>query len=532
MSAGSLRLRVRASSAQPVRSMASWLGRLDSLALRTRSRFSGAGGELRRLAGLIALLQLVGIAAAVSTLIMLHGDGSFFVYALGAGSAWELKWQFIPARVAVYLLTVLPTAWVSEWARLAPLEIARLNGFVFYFVPLVQYLSACALVWRRQAWLLCFPIATFVFGSALGFGYPSEILLSPGFLWLALFALHRWSVFHPLFSLGVSGLLLSHEASAAAAIVAVRIAYVRATAAGRTTRVTDRLRLWLILLSPFAALFAIRALGGGAGSDHNAIYVVDPRRVFNNPSLWLVSLGLLAAVVGRRWIRGRYATAVAFGMGLGVPLVVRYLAPTTDFEQGRYDSARSVIALTMLVAALLFGRLTHPGSESLAKGPSETAHRRERAPVMGALYLALGIAVGCSWCFVGAWWRSLSTFRTSVSCAHAGCASAPEFVSFDQFIKQLEPADRLLAEQMDFHWVLLYRSAVLGNGALPARFVYRAGEAHHYCDLAGYIEPERSRFSSAVLGRLSQFACAQPPRPPGATLGHRILARLRRLASL
>lgn len=94
---------------------------------------------------------------------------------------WSLKWRDLAARDRL-VLTVAPTLWVSEALHLTPLAISALNGFLFYLVPAATFAIARALVWRTNPKLLLFPIAQYVLSSALGYGFPSQILLAPGFL--------------------------------------------------------------------------------------------------------------------------------------------------------------------------------------------------------------------------------------------------------------------------------------------------------------------------------------------------------------
>jgi len=86
------------------RSSAAATGRSFSNVVVVRVARGVLGGNppmLKVLAGTILALQLALSAVAAATLVMLHGDGAFFVYAVSVGSPWLLKWRDIADRAAV-----------------------------------------------------------------------------------------------------------------------------------------------------------------------------------------------------------------------------------------------------------------------------------------------------------------------------------------------------------------------------------------------------------------------------------------------
>src|SRR5271165_3335429 len=122
---------------------------------------------------------------------MLQGDGAFFVYVLCVGHPWFLKWQAIAARASTYVLTVAPSQWAMNVFHLSPMAVASANGFFYYLCPLILFATACALVQNKYSQFIVFPVAQYALSSSMGYGFPSEIALSPGFLWICLFLILR-----------------------------------------------------------------------------------------------------------------------------------------------------------------------------------------------------------------------------------------------------------------------------------------------------------------------------------------------------
>jgi len=89
---------------------------------------------------------------------MLNADGAYFVFALGSGDPWLLKWADLPTRISTYLFTVVPTECVLQIWKLTGSEIAVVNGLTFYGFQLIQFLIVVGLAWPRFSRLLIFPV--------------------------------------------------------------------------------------------------------------------------------------------------------------------------------------------------------------------------------------------------------------------------------------------------------------------------------------------------------------------------------------
>jgi hypothetical protein len=76
----------------PVRS---WERRLSALV----PDLSQIEGFIKKVALALLAGQAVLCLGAVITRVMLHGDGSYFVYAIAAGEPWELKWKGLATRI-------------------------------------------------------------------------------------------------------------------------------------------------------------------------------------------------------------------------------------------------------------------------------------------------------------------------------------------------------------------------------------------------------------------------------------------------
>lgn len=130
-------------------------------------------------------------------------------------------------HISTYLFTVVPTTLFSEFFELSGERIAAVNGLVFYGFQWLQYLVVILLAWRQFPQLLIFPIVHYCLSLGLGFGYPSEMLLAPGFLWICLFSLARSSVPWPLVFVAFFGLVFSHEAAEPSALLVIAFAWIR-----------------------------------------------------------------------------------------------------------------------------------------------------------------------------------------------------------------------------------------------------------------------------------------------------------------
>ncbi|MET0546874.1 MAG: hypothetical protein ABWZ40_11230 [Caulobacterales bacterium] len=460
--------------------------------------------------------QFLAAFAAFFTNVMLYADGAWFVFALSAGEAWALKWKEIAARLTVYGLTVAPTAWLAQLFDWAPVTISRVNGFLFYAVPALQMAIAFALVWRKHAAYLLFPVAQYAFFSALSFGFPSEILLAPGFLWIALFLVLTERAFSVSFVLCFFGAVFAHELAIPAALVAGYLAL-------RQTHETDKVRgqnwrsmLLLLAMGLVLALFVfVRAAGGGAGSDAMAIYVFDPRRVLNNPTLWLLiaTLGAAALVLHRssrlRMLSSKYKGWL-LTLPLMTPILLKVLWPDLNFAAGRYDSARTLIGGGMFLLALGFAL-----SLQRAKHTPETSPGLRAAPYF--LAAALAFQVGAAAGFLWDWSLALSGVQRVASIQPTN--PNERFISYQSARPLMTAAEADANDRIAIQWVLPFRSIVLAQGAMPAQVIYDdLGNYTGFCQALTVIKDDHTRIKPEAVHALTEFSCTHPAPPPVNTL--------------
>jgi hypothetical protein len=484
-------------------------------------------GALRVLAVALLAVQLAGSIAAAATDVMLHGDGSYFVYSLSAGEPWMLKWRDIATRATAYVTTVLPTALAALLLDLTPLEIGRLNGFIFYFIQALQFAIACALVWRSHPQYLIFPTAQYAFSTILGFGFPSEILLAPGFLWIALFLALKGRAVSIWFAICFVALVFSHELALPAALVAGyagwRQARRRDCEAGRWW---GRSFILLLILGAIAALWAVR-ISGGAGTDHTAIYVFDPRRVLNNPTLHLMIAALFLYVL---WMwrhpgperLGTATTALLLAVAVAAPLVLRAFIPELNFSQGRYDSARTFTGGLMVVLASCFVLLLENPVSTKAPGPPLWA---KHMPL--AIAVAAAIAVGSGAAFLYDWTLALRGWNRVVVTSQS--TQSVQIIPYAQARRLMQPHEARINDRIGFHWVLPYRSVVLADGGNPSRIVFADFDYRDYCAKSPWIDRRHSKIPAAVLSRMRSFACTHQPPPPIDTISRRFSAYIARV---
>jgi hypothetical protein len=485
---------------------------------------TGESASLRRLTVAILAIQAAACFAAWFTNVMLHGDGAFFTYSLSMGEAWMLKWRDIAARATVYITTVVPTEWLAAWLQLEPLDISRLNGFIFYLVPALQFAVASALIWRSAPQYLVFPAAQYTLSTALGFGFPSEILLAPGFLWICLFLIVTNRTFGILFWISLAGLVFSHELALPAAIVTVYFAFRQLREEdGGSRRQWRPVAVLAMAIAIFALLIGVRLSGGGAGSNGNAIFVLDPRRIFNNPTLLVLGVALAATLIAARRYpqlpRNGLAVSLMVILAFALPLFLRVVFPGIDFEQGRYDSARTIIGAAMFVLALSFVVVVRAERVG-ANVPSQDW--RENTPL--ALAVALAVSMGSDIAFLYDWSVALRGFERVATTASSGA----NVISYDEARTLMTPEETALNDRLDFQWVLPYRSIMLANGGVPARLVFDKGDYYSdYCEKSVFLRPERGVISPAARTAMREFACAYVPPPPLLTKSRRFFNYLR-----
>jgi len=469
----------------------------------------------------IALALLLGqtvlYIGSIFTHVMLHGDGSYFVYAIAAGDPWQLKWKYLATRASTYVLTVVPTELLSSGLSLSGEQIAALNGAIFYGVQLGQYIVLLLLAWRRFPGLLIFPILQYGLSTGLGFGFPSEMLLAPGFFWICQLALSRTPICWPIVYLAFAGLTFSHELALPSAVLVVAFAWYRRRQMGppglRELQLFSAFSVTMI-----AACVLIWFDGGGDGAVHGAIYVFDPRRVLNDPTLWLIVVAVMAAVpISHARVAGHSYFPIVIGIAFFV--LAASIGFAFEYAQGRYDSARTLIGVWMPVLGL-FHFLQYA-----KRSPADVDLASARKLLTGKIMIVavLSVNLASSLVFLQDWSRALSAFRHVVN-SDPGSGKT-EIVSGERLKALIGPLGNELNESMGFTWTWPYRSIVVASGFRPSYVLVDPDEALAQCAPLSLVSPT-SRVPAAVTLQISRFACAQPAPPDRRYFRHWLLHQL------
>jgi hypothetical protein len=456
---------------------------------------------------LLALQAALCLIAAVN-LVMLHGDGAFFVYAIGTGEPWSLKWSTIAARSSTYVLTVLPTWLIADALSLGGRAIAVVNGFLFNAIPVVQFAIVIALGWRRHPGLLLFPLAQYAFATGMGFGFVSEMTLAPGFFWICLFLL----LYRPLpvvpFVLSFAGLVFSHELAMPGAVLIAAFAWAQASgtddaAFKRATRVALAACAAILV-----AWLTVRLVAGGAGSDDNAKYVLDPRRLLNNPTLWLVTAATIATAAWSWRTKTIASNRTLILAAAAAVLAVAAFAPWLNFADGRYDSARTLMGAAMVIfgAAFAVACLRKP---STPEGQPDSI-LRSAVPVALTVALAINIAAGAA--FLRTWRLARESFEDLAAQEPAGPVF--KYITFDQARALMTPRQVRANEQLGFEWSWPYRSLVLADSYAPRYVIYNPHDINGLCKLQRQSARQGGTIPVSAIDNLQTFACAQPAPPP------------------
>lgn len=462
----------------------------------------------------LAVYQFIFLLVAVFTQLMLNADGAYFIFALGAGDPWELKWADLPTRLSTYIFTVIPTEILVSLFAVSGEGIAAVNGAVFYGFQLVQFVIVIALARPRWTKFLIFPIVQYAFSSLLGLGFPSEALLEPGFFWICMFCFARKRLPRTLFAVSFLGLIFSHEIALFGVIV------VFASLLARRELMARNDYRWALVSAICATVaWLIVRLSGFHAADHYSIHVLDPRRVLNNPTLWLIVVVCLSiagwvAVVAREASRREHVLIAALGVML--PLL---LAPWFNFGLGRYETGRTLVGLLVPVLGIAMLAAVH-GQNQLPKfqGGSWLSLW---LPIAVTAVIALNI--GGTLAFVGDWSRARSALEAYVGRGRIG--AAPEMVTLHDASRELGPSSANEISRTGFSWTWPYRSVMLAPNYMPQRIIYDPEQPNCIAQLtaenAESIPPQ-------VRLALTDVACRpSPARPP--TISEHVLVFLRQL---
>lgn len=460
----------------------------------------------------VIAIQAIFVVFAVITRVMLHADGAYFVFALGTGEPWDLKWFSLPTRIVTYLLTVMPTEFIAESWALSGSQIASVNGLFFYGFQLVQFMIVVKLAWRRFSNLLIFPVAQYAFSTALGFGFPSEILVAPGFFWICMFCLLRRRVPLVLFAVSFAGLVFSHELALLGALLVV-VASLQRSSEGRLKHAAAVSICGVVLLAWF-----ILRLNGPFGADSFAIYVFDPRRFLNNPTLWLIAAAGSLIVWRALSAKASLSSGGHFWIAVVLFALPWALHPWIDFAQGRYETGRTLIG----IALPLFGAgLILASSRRLDQKPFTFFQRKLTWAAAPMITAALAINVGASSVFLFDWQGSVVAFEKYVGDGQLSTPMKP--VTFSEASAALGPSAVEAISRTGFSWTWPYRSVVLAKDYRPQRIIYDPQET--VCE-RGLMSANSGRVPVETRQELTKLLCApRPSRPP--TISQRFVQYLR-----
>lgn len=478
---------------------------------------------LRRLAIAVVAVQILGVAAACLTRLMLYADGAYFVFALNVGDPWSIKWSEIPARATVYVLTVPVTQFIASSFQLKPLATADINGLFYYAIPLILNCIALRMAWQRGPRYLAFPIAQYVFASSLIFGFPSEITLAPGFLWICAFLLIGHRRLGALFAISFAGLIFTHELAIPSAVVLLFMLVRRGL---RSSSPEERLSNVVTLGLSLAVTAAYLVVFLRDSEDRPFLHILNPVTLFYNPTVLLIGataigfgayarLGSPPERVLGAWRLVRIMTAFALGM-----IVLHVAAPDLNFAQGRYQSARTITGFAMFGLILLFALLTGRSRADAAPGSWRGT------PLLPAFAAAsLAVSATSAALFLADWHVALAGERSVVAGRAQGGGNL--LIAYDDASRIMSADEARAADRMDFRWSTPFRSAILADGHTPARIIHDVADLGFYCRRSNHVAAG-SLIPAATVDAIGRFACSHHGPPDPVNFRDRALAAVRR----
>ncbi|HWU03561.1 MAG TPA: hypothetical protein VN222_12550 [Novosphingobium sp.] len=460
----------------------------------------------------VGLFEAALVVLFVHNDVMLYADGAYFVFALATGSPWMLKWRAIAARATVYVLTVWPVEQAQNWWHFVPHQLAVMNAVSFYGVPMALFCLACRLAWMADRRLMIFPLIQCLLGDFLAWGFPSELLLGSGLLWVALLLLAGKQRPGIGFWLAYVALVFTHELALPAALICAAVAlHFVAVRHGRGAAWW----LWLAALAvPVQVMLVVRALGGAVGSQGNALHSLNPLYVLANPTLFLLCLVGLAGLAVQRWCSGQTLGLAGVMAGSKAGLVAALCAAVLtvnhqwwQFDACRYD-ARTWMALVMTGLAVVFARLMWAGLP-----PPLPAAGQVRAGWGTALCGALVLHIVMAGVFLNHWRQAMRAelaVEQRLSMAHG-----TRILSIRDVRPYWSAEERAVHDGLRVEWVMPYRAFVLTDVARPRTLIYDDTTWYRSdCDNKAAIAAAGSPFQSTALDDWLAFACTQPKPPP------------------
>lgn len=470
------------------------------------------------LATLSILVELVTVAVFAQKNVMLYADGARFVFSLSTGNPWALVWHEFSTRLSAYALTVWPALEISQLFSLAPEQIAVVNCFSFYGFQIAVNFLAYWFAWKLNPRFLVFPVTQTILFSLLGWGFPSELLLAPGLLWIILFIAAKKQGPTILFLIGFAALIFTHELAFPSALVAGIFAlYLQWRNKGADSR------FWLaflVIAATIAAYFSVRAHGGGAGSQSNLIYVFDPRRVLANPLLVPVVAG---AFLLRSTRRVKFPFLLALSL-LGFLIVATAgLSTSLNFDAPRYG-ARTLIAVGMLTLTVIFvfmGPEAGPVGREQFRRPTGEA----KFGLAKWLFFCLGLQAGAIGVFVHDW----TLLSGAENRLQDQVSAASSVISIARAREGWTPAQRDASVRLQVEWATPYRQFVLANGNTPRVILYDENTWYKPfdCTERAHIFGRTSRFEARNFSLWTSFTCSQAAPAKTDTLKDRLIRKIK-----
>lgn len=447
-----------------------------------------------------AILLGLAVAAGLSvaawwTGLILYADGALFSFLVGIRESWSEVWYLMPARIAVYLLTVLPAETARAWGLPAPAAM-RLYQTLFAGLPFFGLAACLVPVPRETRWQLLFPVLSLLALTVSALGYPSETMLTLAAFWPALFG-YRFAngrfgpslltaacsaafVFsHPgmvfgLPLLALAGLLRWRETPDGT----VRRTLLMLAGTGAVLLLLWAWRLW-IEMSDVRFVQVGQRMWSPSG-------LVEVARL--QPAILVVLLYLLLWA-GIAWRHGRVATGAAWLGFPAIALAFGLLHREIVTPESHYNIRTALVLLLPLLGALALwsGRTAPNGATALAM-----------TAALAATQLSHDTA------FLRAWLNYRDGIIASIA------EAPPRVVSLqDALAARPDPAGPALV----WSWGQPYLSLTLPGPVRPESIVAAAPGSYSpfRCSEMDRVASRADWVSAATLAMLKTHVCAERP---------------------
>ncbi len=474
--------------------------------------FAPSKQTARMLALSVLACQVILLVAALASDVILFADGAKFSFGLSYHDAWAMHWGHVQARYAIYALIIHPAETLSGFFNLTPMATTKLYTLFFFALPILQFAAIIKIAWRNHAVLLIFPVLQYILSLSFAYGFPSESIFAPGFMWICLFLVLTGRTTSVFFMTSFLLLCFTHE-------VAIFSAIVVAVYALMTVRNGRRDSIFSLLISPvgagisvvFALFLIVQALGGAEATSSNAIYIIDPRRFLNNPMMWLFAGFACAMIASVRFFPEKAVqSAILFvvAVGAALPIVFAFVFDF-DFVSGRYSAARTYIGGFMLLLSLFFVFVVN------AKRSGAEAETLAPGKLSGNSYLALPCAgalaflISSNLIFTHQWSLTLDSLEEFVAAKDVSLGK-PD-LEFEDVSYQTALGQELLGQSVyakEFRWSLPFLSFVLSDGDAPARVMLDGSFDYAFqCASLSASDDSKMRFNREAMQEFREKVC-------------------------